>query len=83
MSNEQPPVAEPTPTPAPPTPPARSGCASVIMVLLGVILLLPGLCAILLTSLVPGHIGREEIQLLAGCGAAAIAGIFLIVAALK
>jgi len=80
--SDQTPNPDPTLPPTPP-PPVRSGCASVIMVLLGIILLLPGLCAILLTSVVPGHIGREEVQLIAGCAVAAVAGIFLIIAALK
>ena len=69
--SEQPPNTEPTPPIAPPSrhappPPPRSGCATALMVIVGIILLLPGLCAILLTSLVPGHFGREEMQLVAG-----------------
>jgi hypothetical protein len=80
--SDQPPSTEPPP-PAAPRPPARSGCATAIMVLVGIVLLLPGLCAILLTGMVPGHFGREEFQLVAVCGAAAVVGIFLIVAAMR
>ena len=35
------------PTPPPPLPPKRDGCLTAIMVLVGLVLLLPGLCAII------------------------------------
>lgn len=67
------------PIPGPGTPPAqRSGCATAIMVLVGIVLLLPGLCVILLVSMVPGHFGREEFQLVIFCGLLAAGGIALI-----
>ena len=37
----------PLPPPPAPPPPKRDGCATAFMVLVGVILLLPGLCAII------------------------------------
>ncbi len=43
MSDTPPPVLPPVPTPAQ----ARSGCLTALMVLAGIIMLLPGLCALL------------------------------------
>jgi hypothetical protein len=81
MSSEQGP---PNPQNPPPPPPSGtgSGCLSAIMVLFGIVLLLPGLCAILLFSSSPGSLrGAEQIVLM--CGLAAAAGIALIVAATR
>ncbi|GKQ53918.1 hypothetical protein [Bradyrhizobium sp. Ce-3] len=48
MSETNPPPVPPVPAqPPPPLPPPRSGCATAFMVLFGLILLLPGLCALL------------------------------------
>lgn len=50
MSDSTPPVLPDGPPPVPPPPPLppkRSGCLTAFMVLFGVILLLPGLCAII------------------------------------
>ncbi|QPF92002.1 hypothetical protein [Bradyrhizobium commune] len=43
MSDTPPPILPPVPTPSQ----ARSGCLTAIMVLFGIIMLLPGLCALL------------------------------------
>ncbi|QOZ37556.1 hypothetical protein [Bradyrhizobium sp. CCBAU 53421] len=49
MSETNPPPVPPAPAqaPPPPLPPPRGGCATAFMVLFGLILLLPGLCALL------------------------------------
>jgi hypothetical protein len=49
------------------------------MVAVGVALLFPGLCFMVVVSAVPGHIGREELVLLLVCGIVAVSGIALIV----
>jgi hypothetical protein len=53
MSQRPPVVPDPPPAspPAPEPPPVRSGCATAVMVIFGVILLLPGLCALLFTAI--------------------------------
>ena len=43
----RPPPPPPNDDHLPPPPPARSGCLTAFMVLAGIILLLPGLCAVL------------------------------------
>ncbi len=50
---------EPSAQPGQPSPPQRSGCAIAFMVILGIILLLPGLCAVIFAGVAlqqPGHI---------------------------
>ncbi|PDT70887.1 hypothetical protein [Bradyrhizobium sp. C9] len=49
MSETNPPPVPPAPAqaPPPPLPPQRGGCATAFMVLFGLFLLLPGLCALL------------------------------------
>jgi hypothetical protein len=42
-----PPVPEPPRLPPPVIPPPRNGCLTAFMVIVGVILLLPGLCALI------------------------------------
>jgi hypothetical protein len=46
VSDNNTPVTPPEPSAAAPPPPPRSGCLTAIMVIIGVILLLPGLCAL-------------------------------------
>jgi hypothetical protein len=59
MSERPPPAPPQMPSPAspPPPPPERDGCATAFMLVVGVILLLPGLlCTILLSALkMPGN----------------------------
>ncbi len=79
MSDSQPPWHDPQP----PDPHRRDGCVTVLIVSLGVMMLLPGLCAVLTASLVfePAPGGRLDpdsvaIWLLgAAIGAAGIAVI--------
>ena len=40
-------MSDTTPHVLPPPPPGRNGCLTALMVLVGIILLLPGLCALL------------------------------------
>lgn len=47
MSNDDSRPAAPEGWPPPPLPPQRHGCATAFMVLFGIILLLPGLCALI------------------------------------
>lgn len=90
MSESNPPPIPSTPPEppyqyVPPPPSPRSGCATAFMVLFGLILLLPGLCAILfgvgtLTSSRPdpGILSLVLLGLLVG-----FAGVMLIRAAIK
>jgi hypothetical protein len=73
-----------TPPPGPPLP-QRSGCATAFMVLFGVVMLLPGLCALIFgigsltnSSLDPGLMSLVLFGLLVGFG-----GIMLIRAAIR
>jgi hypothetical protein len=47
MSDSELPAAPPPIPPRAPPPPPRSGCLTALMVLVGLILLLPGLCAVI------------------------------------
>jgi hypothetical protein len=69
----------------PPPPPPRSGCITAFMVLFGLILLLPGLCAILFgvgtlssSHIEPGILVLVLLGLLIG-----FVGVMLILAAIK
>ena len=83
MSDTPPPILPPDPTPEQ----ARSGCATAIMVVIGIILLLPGLCALIFGSMAltdkGGHVPSDVISfivlgLLVGC-----IGVMLIWAAIR
>jgi hypothetical protein len=74
-----------TPSPRPPPLPPRNGCLTAFMVLAGVILLLPGLCALIFGGMAlsephfdPGFMPFIVIGLLAGFG-----GVMLIRAAIR
>ena len=56
MSDTPPPVLPPVPTPGQ----ARSGCLTALMVLFGVIMLLPGLCALLFGGISISDSGRID-----------------------
>jgi hypothetical protein len=86
-SDVRPPPAPPPDDPylPPPPPPRRDGCLTAFMVIIGIILLLPGLCAVIVgisTSNSSGLGGLFTqlvlISLLIGAG-----GIALIVAAIR
>ena len=78
-----PPQAEPSYVPPPP--PQRSGCATFIMVVFGVILLLPGLCALIFTvgSLQSSNFDTGFLPFLILGLLVAFAGVMLIRAATK
>jgi hypothetical protein len=85
MSDSTPPAMPEAPPPVPPPPPKRDGCLTVFMVLVGLILLLPGLCAIIfgvsnLTSSSPDSVVTLLVLLglLVGVG-----GVLLIRAAIR
>ncbi len=67
----------------PPLPPAqRSGCLTALMILIGVVLLLPGICALAFIS--PGMLADPSgLLILLVCLAIAVGGIALIWLALR
>ncbi|MCP3404204.1 hypothetical protein [Bradyrhizobium sp. CCGB01] len=77
---------EPPPAPSPAAPPQRSGCLTAIMVIFGVIMLLPGLCALLFggASVVDGGRIDSDIAPLVFVGlVVGIGGVALIWAAIR
>jgi hypothetical protein len=86
MSENQPPSPQNDPSrssgpPAPPPPlPARSGCLTALMILVGAILLLPGICGIIIVGLDPHELMVDPNTLLAVLGliAVGVGGVALI-----
>ncbi|MDA9440983.1 hypothetical protein XH98_18180 [Bradyrhizobium sp. CCBAU 51745] len=77
---------DPPPPPPPAAPPQRSGCLTALMAVLGVIMLLPGLCALLFggMSLVEGGKIDSDVAPLVSLGLLiAIGGAALIGLAIK
>lgn len=75
MSAPLPPSAPP---PSPPSQNQRNGCLQALAVVVGIVLLLPGLCAIILIGAGP-RIAREDVLfllLMLGIGAGGIALIW-------
>ncbi|MBR0711356.1 hypothetical protein [Bradyrhizobium liaoningense] len=76
-----------TPPPPPPvTPPPRNGCLTALMVVAGIVLLLPGLCALLFggASVIDGGKIDSDIAPLVFLGlTVGIGGVVLIWAAIK
>ncbi|WP_063198593.1 hypothetical protein [Bradyrhizobium sp. AT1] len=68
-------------TPSPPS--SRSGCVTAFMVMFGVILLLPGICALIFVVDSPSHLDSRVIPILVLALLAAFAGVMLIRAARK
>ncbi|TQF38549.1 hypothetical protein UNPF46_16665 [Bradyrhizobium sp. UNPF46] len=68
-------------TPSPP--PSRSGCVTALMVMFGVILLLPGICALIFVADSSPHLDNRFIPILALTLLVAFAGVMLIRAARK
>jgi hypothetical protein len=76
----------PPPVPVrPPVPPPRSGCLIAFMVIVGIILLLPGLCAVIfgLGSMTNSHLEPTLMVLVLFGLMVGAAGIALIVAAVR
>ena len=71
---------EPPPPPLLPPSPQRGGCLTALMVISGVILLLPGLCALLFSGISLSEVGRIDsdiaplvfLGLVVGLGGAAL-----------
>jgi hypothetical protein len=75
----------PLPGPPPPTPSDSSGCLTVLMIGAGIVLLLPGICAIILAGLDPHEMMVDPSFMLALLGMLAIGagGVALIRWALR
>lgn len=69
----------------PPPAPQRSGCITALMVMFGVILLLPGICALIFAadSIQSSHLDTRFIPVLVLALLVAFAGVMLIRAARK
>jgi hypothetical protein len=74
----------PPPPPAPPQP-QRNGCITALMMIVGAILLLPGICGILIAGLDPHELMVDPNTLLAVLGliALGVGGIVLIWVAVR
>lgn len=64
MSDSNTPTPDPPPLPHPssgPQPPPRDGCLTALMVVIGIFLLLPGLCAVVIgVTTLPGGPGHDK-----------------------
>jgi hypothetical protein len=78
MSDTPPPVLPPVPTPDQ----ARSGCMTAFMVIAGIILLLPGLCA-LFFAFAGVATSASDLQMVGVCLIVACGGVGLIWAAIR
>jgi hypothetical protein len=59
----------------PPSPsPARNGCLTALMIGIGIVLLLPGVCAVLIVTFDPQHGLGDQTTLLACLGLFAVTG---------
>ena len=81
--SETPPDRESWPTVPPPAP--RGGCLTAVMVVVGIILLLPGLCAVIFggMALTEPRFDSGFVPFILFGAAAGIGGVFLIRAAIK
>jgi hypothetical protein len=82
--SDTPPPAPPGPPPAPPN--QRSGCLTALMAIFGIIMLLPGLCALLFGGVSVSDGGRMDsgVALLVFLGlVVGLGGVALIWAAIK
>ena len=72
-----------TPPPFGSTPPPHqpSGCATALMIVAGIILLLPGLCALFIVSV--GVTNASDLQLAGACLIVACVGVAVIWAAIR
>ena len=69
-----------TDSPPPPPPTQRNGCLTALMILVGAILLLPGICGVIIAGLDPHELMVDPNTLLAVLGliALGVGGIVLI-----
>jgi hypothetical protein len=66
-----------TPPPPPPPPAQRNGCITALMILMGAILLLPGICGVIIVGLDPRKLMFDQ-QIVLGLLALGGGGIALI-----
>ncbi len=78
-SSEQP----ASPPPSPPPPSQRNGCLQALAILVGIVLLLPGLCAIILIGVEPRTLATDDLQFLLAMLAVGAGGVALIWWAVK
>jgi hypothetical protein len=73
------------PPPPPPPQPQRNGCITALMMIVGAILLLPGICGVLIAGLDPHELMVDPNTLLAVLGliALGVGGIVLIWVAVR
>jgi hypothetical protein len=81
-------LSEPQPTPAPGPSPNRNPWVTALLVLIGLILLLPGLCSVILTGILIGAGGPrgndlDFLPMLIGCFLLGVGGVVLIVFAIR
>jgi hypothetical protein len=81
-------MSEPQPTPAPGPSPNRNPWVTALLVLIGLILLLPGLCSVILTGILIGAGGPrgndlDFLPMLIGCFLLGVGGVVLIVFAIR
>jgi len=67
-------------SPPPPPPQQRNGCLTAVLILVGIVLLLPGICGVIIVALDPHELMVDPNTLLAVLGliAVGIGGIVLI-----
>ncbi|PAY09486.1 hypothetical protein CK489_09195 [Bradyrhizobium sp. UFLA03-84] len=70
-------------TSAPPSPPSRppeqrNGCVTALMIVAGIILLLPGLCALIFVFAGVAKTASDDLQVVAACLLVACFGVALI-----
>lgn len=72
-------------SPPPPPPQQRNGCLTALMILVGIVLLLPGICGVIIASIDPHELMVDPSALFAALGliAVGIGGIALIWFALR
>jgi hypothetical protein len=77
-------VSDPDNAPLPP-PPERDGCLTLLMVLVGIVLLLPGLCAVIfgVAYLRDSHFDSSLMAIILLCLLVGFGGIMLIRAAIR
>jgi hypothetical protein len=73
-------MSDSTPPPPPPPPAQRNGCLTALMILVGAILLLPGICGVIVAGLDPHELMVDPNTLLAVLGliSLGVGGIVLI-----
>jgi hypothetical protein len=84
MTSQGPTSGQPPPStvPSPPQPNQRNGCLQALAIVVGIVLLLPGLCAIILIGAGP-RIARDDVPFLLLMFAISAGGVVLIWSAVR